>query len=308
MARYIAGRLLQSAFALWAVVTIVFFLSRLTGNPLDLLIDNYATEADRAALAAHLGLDGPLLLQYGRYMGQVLHGDLGKSLVSGRPAIVDVLERVPATLEIGALGILVTLAVALPVGVYAAVRRGGPFDLAGRSFAILGQSMPVFWLGIILILIFAVHLKLLPAGGRGGIQHVILPAVTLGWFTAAGIMRLTRSSMLEVLDSEYVKLARLKGLPEHVVIWKHAFRNAALPVVTYTAILFVTFYVAGSIVVETVFVWPGVGRLMLESVTARDFPVVQTGVLFISSMYILVNLAVDILYGYLNPRIRYQKD
>jgi ABC-type dipeptide/oligopeptide/nickel transport system permease component len=187
---------------------------------------------------------------------------------------------------------------------YSAVRRGGPLDIGARVFAVLGQSMPAFWLGLMLILLFGVVLRVLPAGGRGGLEHLILPAFTLGYFTSAAILRLTRSAMLEVLGSDYIKFARLKGLHEQVVLWKHGLKNALLPVITFAVMLFVQF-LGGAVVTETVFAWPGLGRLILESITTRDYPIVQAGVLVLSALYLTGNLLVDMLYSYLNPRIRH---
>src|SRR3954470_16429871 len=307
MARFIVGRLLQALVTLWMVVTVVFFLARLAGDPIALLGGEHMTAEFEAELRARYGLDKPVWQQYLVYLGQLVRGDFGTSIVSGEPALAQVLERWPATMEIGAAGILVTLVLALPIGVYAAAHRGSPLDYLARGFAVLGQAVPGFWVGLIFILVFAVELRLLPAGGRGGPQHVILPALTTGWFAVAGIMRLTRSSMLEVLGSEYVKLARAKGLPMHVVIWKHAFRNAAIPVLTFTALVVVTLFLTGSIVAETVFSYPGVGSLLIDAVRKRDFPQLQAAVLFLSALYVLVNLSVDLLYGYLDPRIRLER-
>lgn len=304
MRRFILDRILQAFIALWLVVTSVFFMVRLSGDPIALLAGEYSTPEYEAELRARFGLDQPVWVQYLIYMERLAQGDLGTSIISSEPALDEVLDRWPATLEVAAMGILVTLGLALPIGVYAAVHRGTAIDYLARGFAILGQAIPAFWLGLIFILIFAVHLRLLPAGGRGGLEHVILPAITTGWFAVAGIMRLTRSSMLEVLGSEYVKLARAKGLPDRVVIWKHAFRNAAIPVVTFTALVVIGLFLAGSIVAETIFSYPGVGALVIESVRLRDFPQTQAAVLFLSLLYVLGNLAVDILYSYIDPRIR----
>jgi ABC-type dipeptide/oligopeptide/nickel transport system permease component len=189
---------------------------------------------------------------------------------------------------------------------YSAVHRGSVLDSAARVFAVLGQSMPAFWLGLMLILIFAVVLGLFPAGGRGGVENIVLPAFTLGYFTSAAILRLTRSAMLEVLGSDYIKFARLKGLHEQIVLWKHGLKNALLPVVTFAVMLFVQF-LGGAVVTETVFAWPGLGRLILESITTRDYPIVQAGVLVLSALYLIGNLFVDVLYSYLNPRIRHAR-
>jgi peptide/nickel transport system permease protein len=303
MARFVLSRVLQAGITLWLVVSIVFFLARLTGDPIALLAGDQVTPEFEALLRARYGLDKPLWQQYLIYLGQLATGDFGTSIVSGQPALAQVLARWPATLEIGFGGIVIALVLALPIGVYAAAHRGTVLDRLARGFGVLGQAVPGFWVGLILILIFAVHLRLLPAGGRGGIQHVILPAITTGWFAVAGIMRLTRSSMLEVLGTEYVKLARAKGLPGHVVIWKHAFRNAAIPVLTFTGLVVLALVLTGSIVAETVFSYPGVGNLLLDAVRKRDFPQLQAAVLFLSALYVAVNLGIDLLYGYLDPRI-----
>lgn len=304
MLRFIISRLMQALVTLWMVATVVFFLARLSGDPVALLAGENATAEYIAEMQARFGLDRPLWQQYLVFLRQILLGDFGTSIVSGEPAIAQVLERWPATLEIAVAGIMFTLALALPIGVYAAANRGSVLDILARSFAILGQAVPSFWVGLLFILLFSVHLGWLPAGGRGGIQHVILPAITTGWFAVAGIMRLTRSSMLEVLGSEYVKLARAKGLSNARVVWRHAFSNAAIPVMTFTALVVLAQFLTGSIVAETVFSYPGVGSLIIDAVRKRDFPQLQAAVLFLSALYVLVNLAVDLMYGYLDPRIR----
>lgn len=304
MLRFALSRLLQALVTLWMVATVVFFLARLSGDPIALLAGENASSEYIAEMQARFGLDRPLWQQYLVYLRQMLIGDFGTSIVSGEPAIEQVLERWPATLEIAVAGIIFTLALALPIGVYAAANRGSALDILARSFAILGQAVPSFWVGLLFILLFSVHLRWLPAGGRGGIEHVILPAITTGWFAVAGIMRLTRSSMLEVLGSEYVKLARAKGLSNARVVWRHAFSNAAIPVMTFTALVVLAQFLTGSIVAETVFSYPGVGSLIIDAVRKRDFPQLQAAVLFLSALYVLVNLAVDLMYGWLDPRIR----
>ena len=304
MTRFLLSRFAQALVTLWMVASIVFLLARLTGDPIALIAGENTTAEYEAELRVRYGLDGSLWRQYLVYMGQLAQGDFGQSIVSGEPAMRQVLERWPATLEVGVAGLFVTLILALPIGVYAAAHRGSTLDYLARGFAVLGQAVPGFWVGLLFILVFAVHLRWLPAGGRGTIWHVILPALTTGWFAVAGIMRLTRSSMLEVLNSEYVKLARAKGLPYSKVIWKHAFRNAAIPVLTFTALVVLTLVLTGSIVSETVFSYPGVGLLLIDAVRKRDFPQLQAAVLFLSFLYIIVNLAVDMLYGWLDPRTR----
>jgi len=304
MQRYIAGRIVQAIVSVLVVSMVVFALVRLSGDPIEIMMPAEASKEDIALMRAYLGFDKPWPEQYGLFISRVLRGDFGKSVRFNRPAIDVVSERYPATFELGGLAIVIALSLALPIGVYSAVRRGSTLDYLGRAFAALGQAMPPFWFGLVLILIFGVILHVLPTSGHETAAHVILPAITLGWFAVAGLMRLTRSSMLDVLGSEYVKLARIKGLPEGQVVWRHAFKNAALPVLTFAALLFVNL-LNGSIIVETVFSWPGVGLLVIEAVRYRDYPVVQTVVMFLSTMYICANLAVDVLYAYLNPRIRY---
>jgi len=306
MRRYILGRAVQSLVCLLVVSFVVFYAARLTGDPTILLLSEMATKEDAARLKAHLGLDKPILVQYGLFLSHAVRGDLGESTRVHRPVIDVLLARFPASLQLGSVAIAISLLIALPIGVYSAAKRGSFFDLVGRMFAVLGQALPLFWLGLVLMLIFAVWLGVVPAAGRGGIRHLILPAVTMGWATTAAIMRLTRSAMLEVLDSEYVKLARIKGVPEWKVVWKHGLKNALLPVVTFSVLLFAEM-IAGAVVTETVFAWPGVGQLLISSVFYRDFPMVQGTVLLLSALFVAGNFTVDILYAYLNPKIRYRQ-
>jgi peptide/nickel transport system permease protein len=295
---------LQTVVSMLVVVSIVFVLTRLSGNPVHLLLDVNASERDQEILTRHLGLDRPLPVQYAIYVANIAQGDFGTSILTRRPVTEHIWERLPATIELGFVAMFLSILLGVPLGVYSAVRRGGALDGAARVFAVLGQSMPTFWLGLMLILFFGVVLGILPAGGRGGVLHLILPAFTLGYFTSAAILRLTRSAMLEVLGSDYIKFARLKGLHEQVVLWKHGLRNALLPVVTFAVLLFVQF-LGGAVVTETVFAWPGLGRLILESITTRDYPIVQAGVLVLSALYLAGNFFVDLLYSWLNPRIRH---
>jgi peptide/nickel transport system permease protein len=303
MSRYLIGRLAQTLLSMLVVISIVFVLTRLSGNPVDLLLDVNASERDQQILTHHLGLDRPLAVQYAIYVRNIFAGDFGRSIITRRPVTEHIWERLPATAELGIVAMVLSVLIGVPLGMYSAVRRGSALDSGARIFAVLGQSLPTFWLGLMLILLFAVTLGVVPAGGRGGWPHLILPAFTLGYFTSAAILRLTRSAMLEVLGSDYIKFARLKGLHEQVVLWKHGLRNALLPVVTFAVMLFVQF-LGGAVVTETVFAWPGLGRLILESITTRDYPIVQAGVLVLSALYLTGNLFVDLLYGYLNPRIR----
>lgn len=307
MPRYIFGRAIQSLVCLLVVSAVVFYAARLTGDPTVLLLSEMATTEDAARLKKHLGLDEPIPVQYALFLTHAVRGDLGESTRLHRPVIEVLAARLPASLELGGVAIVLSLLLALPIGVYAAAKRGTMIDVAGQMLAVFGQSMPLFWLGLMLMLIFAVWLGWLPVAGRGTALNYILPALTMAWATTAAIMRLTRSAMLEVLDSEYIKLARIKGLPEWKVVWKHAFKNALLPVVTFSILLFAEM-IAGAIVTETVFAWPGVGQLLISSVYYRDFPMVQGTVLLLSILFILGNLGVDILYAYLNPKIRYGRE
>ena len=306
MWRHLIGRLFQTLLSMLVVISIVFVLTRLSGNPIHLLLDVNATERDQQILTHHLGLDKPVPVQYALYVKNIFLGDFGKSILTRRPVTEHIWERLPATVELGFVGMLMSVLIGIPLGMYSAVRRGSALDTGARVFAVLGQSMPAFWLGLMLILFFAVVLGVLPAGGRGGVLNLILPAFTLGYFTSAAILRLTRSAMLEVLGSDYIKFARLKGLHEQVVLWKHGLKNALLPVITFAVMLFVQF-LGGAVVTETVFAWPGLGRLILESITTRDYPIVQAGVLVLSALYLVGNLGVDVLYSYLNPRIRHAR-
>jgi peptide/nickel transport system permease protein len=306
MQRFIAVRVLQSLLALWVMSLIVFGLARLSGNPLDVMLPIEAEPEDYARLEKHWGLDKPIHEQYVIFVAKALQGDFGQSLkYQGQSAMALVAERLPATLELAGFALLISAILALPIGVLAAVAKGSSMDTAAKIIALLGQSLPGFWLGIVLMWIFAVMLDWLPSSGRGGLEHLILPAISLGWFQVAVIMRLVRSSMLEVLDSEFVKLARVKGIPEWKVVWKHCLRNASIAPLTVFAIIAGSL-LTGSVVTETVFTWPGVGLLVVDAVRSRDFQVVQAVVILFAGIFILCNLLVDVLYAYLDPRIRYQ--
>ncbi len=304
MYRHILVRFLQSILSLYVLLTIVFFSARLSGDPLDLLLGESATKEQEAKVRAYYGLDKPVLVQYRIYFEHLLRGDLGRSIERRRPVAELIIGRMGASIQLIGAAMVISLCIGVIIGVYCAINRGRFFDLLGRSFAAFGQSLPVFWLGLMLMLVFAVWLDLLPTSGRGGLKHLVLPAVTLGYALSAGILRLTRSAMLDVLDSEYVKLARIKGVSEFVVIWKHAFKNALLPVITYTVVLLAS-VVASAVVTETVFSWPGLGQLIVQAVIGRDFPLIQGIVLFVGSFVLIANLIVDMLYAYLDPKIRH---
>ncbi len=305
MTRAIAYRLVQSLLTLWVLSVFIFLMVRLTGNPLDLMLDNYAGPEDRAAMARQLGLDKPLIDQYGVFVNDALHGNLGNSISARQPVMDLIKQRFPNTVELAVSSFLISTIIGLIIGVYSAVARRKVLDLFARFFAVLGQSMPTFWLGLLLMLIFGVWLRVLPVSGKEGLASFVLPSITMGWYQIAGIMRLTRSSMLETLGTEYVKLARIKGVPEALVIWKHALRNALVPITTFLVILFVT-AISGAVVTETVFAWPGVGRLLVDAVNGRDYPLVQGIVLIIGTLYVVANFGLDILYVYINPKVRYQ--
>jgi peptide/nickel transport system permease protein len=305
MQRYLVQRVLQGLLTLLAISVIVFLLSRWSGNPLDVMLPDEATEEDYARAAKHWGLDKPLPVQYLAFLGNALQGDFGRSIRLREPALKLVLARLPATLQLAGAAMAISLIIAIPIGVISAVQRDTLLDTGGKVIALVGQSMPSFWLGIVLIWVFAVMLGWLPSSGRGGLQHYILPAIALGWYQVAALMRLIRSSMLDVLDSEFVKLARIKGVSPPAVVWKHCLRNAAIPPLTYFGVI-AAVLLTGSVVTETVFSWPGIGLLAIDAVRYRDFPLVQTIVLLFAVTFILVNLIVDVLYAYIDPRIRYQ--
>jgi len=304
MVRVIGARLIEAAITLILMSLVIFLLSRLTGDPVALLLPDGATAADRAQLIRDLGLDQSLPVQYWHFLSGALSGDFGRSVEAGNePALDLVLERLPASLSLAGVALAFTLVTGVALGVFAAVRRGSALDLGARLVALVGQSVPAFWLGIVLMYIFAVRLQWLPTSGYGAWYHYVLPAATLGLFTLAAVTRLVRSAMLEALGSEYIKLARIKGLPEWLVVWKHALANSLIPVITFMGTFF-AIMITGAVVIETVFAWPGIGRLAFDAILSRNFPVVQAVVLLITALFILANLAVDILYIVIDPRMR----
>jgi peptide/nickel transport system permease protein len=306
MLRFLLGRLIQSVVTLMIISLVVFGLVRMTGNPLDMMLPADAPPEMRERISQSMGLDRPLPVQYGIFLSNLLRGDLGTSIRSSVPVTEMILDRLPNTLELAAAAMGIALLLAVPLGILAAVRKGGVWDATARGISLLGQSVPTFWAGIVLIQIFSVQLGWLPAGRQGGIDHLILPAVTLGLFgfMLAGVTRILRGSMIETLDSDYVLFARVKGVGPGAIAWQHAFSNALIPVVTFIGFYF-GIMVSGTVVVETVFAWPGLGRLAFDAVQWRDYPVVQGVVLMVAFITLLTNLGVDILYAYLDPRIRY---
>ena len=304
MQRYVLRRVLQSVVLLFVLAIVIFALARVSGNPADLLLREDASAEDRAHMLRALGLDRPVSEQLVRFLAGAVRGDLGESIRYRKPATEVFFERLPNTLRLLPLAMLGALALAIPLGVLAAVYRGTVLDRLSSGVAVIGIATPQFWLGIILIYVFSIKLEWLPSSRMGGPAHYVLPAITLGVFLVAGMMRLVRSSLLEVMDSEFVKLARIKGLSHRVVIWKHCLRNALIPVVTLFGVYF-ALLITGAIVTETVFAWPGVGRLTYEAVIFRDYPMLQAVILLKGSIVLGVNLGVDILYAYLDPRVRY---
>ena len=304
MQRYLVKRIAQSLVTLVVLSVIVFCLTRFTGDPIVLMLPDDASAEDIAQLRAALGLDRSLPVQYWRFISRAVRGDFGRSIKGQMPVMDMIMDRLPNSVKLGIVSLLITLVIAVPLGVMAAVKKGTSIDTVANVMAVLGQSLPQFWVGIVLIQLFAVQLRLLPVAGTGSLWHYILPGFTLGWFLVAGIMRLLRSSMLEVLDSEFVKLARIKGLSARAVIWKHALKNALIPVLTFGAI-YLAILITGAILVETVFAWPGLGQLVYQGIVYRDFPVVQAVVMLTALIVVTVNLLVDIAYAYIDPRIRY---
>jgi ABC-type dipeptide/oligopeptide/nickel transport system permease component len=303
MLGYVVRKVFHTAFVALGVVTLVFAALRLSGDPAATMLPGDASVEELVALRHQLGLDRPLWLQYVQFLGGALTGDFGTSFRHQQPALPLVLERLPATLELAGAALALAVVLALPLGILAAVHRGRLLDVLAMAFAVVGQATPYFWMGIMLILVVSVELGWLPTSGRGGLERLILPTVTLGTHFAASLARLTRTSMLEVLGQQFVTTARAKGLSERSVVLAHALKNAAVPVVTLIGLQFGTL-LGGAVVTETIFAWPGVGRLAVQSVFVRDYPVVQAGVFVLALTFVAINLLVDLLYGVLDPRIR----
>jgi peptide/nickel transport system permease protein len=305
MQRYLARRVIRAAIAIFLVCTAVFLVLRASGDPIALMAGEDATPETILRLREKYGLEDPLPVQYFRFLKAAFSGDFDISLWQKQPAMPLVIARVPATIELATVSMLIALLVAMPIGVLAAVYRNTPGDRLMMVLALVGQSAPTFWVGIMLILLVSVKLGLLPTGGRGDWRHVILPALTLAGWSMASVARLVRSAMLDVLHQDYIRTARAKGLSELVVLSRHAFRNASIPVVTMIGLQLGTL-LSGSIITETVFAWPGIGRLAIQSIYWRDYPVVQAIVFLVAVTFVLLNLVVDLLYAWLDPRIRYE--
>ncbi len=300
---YIIRRLFHSIFVLIGISVVVFIILHLTGDPAALLMPMDATPEQVAQFRQEMGFNDPLIVQYWRFFKGTLRGDFGHSFRHNQPALSLVLERMPATIQLTLAALAIALIIAIPVGIISAIKRNTILDHIGMTGALLGQSTPVFWLGVMLILIFSVILQWFPSSGRGSIENLVLPAITLGMYSMARTARMMRSSMLEVLGQEYMKTAKAKGLSPHMVILKHALKNASIPVITIVGMELGTL-LGGAVITETIFAWPGVGRLAVQAIYNRDYPVVQAAVFVLASIFVLVNLLVDIIYTYLDPRVK----
>ena len=306
MRRYVLRRIGLLVPVVLGVVTVVFLIVHLIpGDPVEIMLGEQARAVDREALRHEMGLDKPIHLQYVAFLKGLVRGDLGHSLHTKQPVLTSIARRLPATIELAAAAMAVALLLAIPLGLLAAYKKDSVVDQGSMLFALLGISMPNFWLGPLLIIVFSLKLGWFPVSGRGSLAHVVLPAITLGTAMAAILTRMTRASMLDVIKSDYITTARAKGVRESLVVLKHAFRNALIPVVTIVG-LQIGGLLAGSIITETIFAWPGIGRLTIQAINARDYPLVQGCVLIIALGYVLVNFATDLLYGLIDPRIRYE--
>jgi peptide/nickel transport system permease protein len=302
MGAYILRRLAQYIVVIFGIIVITFVISRVVGDPVNLLLPPEATEEQRVAMTKDLGFDRPIYVQLAVYVSKVARLDFGQSFKFGEPAMRVLVKRIPASLYLCFAAVLISVIIAIPVGIISAIKRGTALDRIAMSIALLGQSAPPFWVGIMLILLLAIKWGWLPPSGYGTPKHVILPALSLAFFTVATIARLTRSSILDVLDAEYVRFARLKGIPERMVILRHVLRNAFVSIFNITALQTGQLF-GGAVIAEFIFAWPGIGRLSLDAIYARDYPVVQGAVILIGSFFVMINLVVDIVYSVTDPRV-----
>lgn len=305
MLSYILRRCFYAIFVLFGVATVVFFITRLTGDPVTIMLPPDASVAQIESLRKQLGFDKPLIEQFGIYLYHLLQFNLGQSLKYGEPTVKLIAERLPATIELATASLLFSLIVAIPAGIISAIKRNSSAEYGIMTLVLIGQSMPVFWVGILLILLFSVELHWFPTGGIGGAKHLVLPAVALGLHLMALVTRLLRSSLIQSVNSDYIRTARAKGLLPRTVIGKHALRNSLLPVVTVVG-LEIGALLGGSVVTETIFAWPGVGQLLVQSIYNRDFPLVQGAVILLAGLFVLINLLVDLCYVFIDPRIQYK--
>ncbi|MBV8600786.1 MAG: ABC transporter permease [Candidatus Eremiobacteraeota bacterium] len=304
MTAYVLRRIFGAAWVLVGVAVVVFFIVHLTGDPAAIMLPPEATQADIAAFRHAEGFDRPLYEQFAKFAGQAIRGDFGDSLRHNTPAMGLALERLPATLELGFAAMFIAVLVAVPAGIVSAVKPNTPFDFAVRLFALLGQSGPTYWIGLMLILVFGVWLGWFPVSGIGGLSHLVLPALTLGLFSMAKLMRLTRGALLDVLHSDFLRTALAKGVGSWRLIGHHAMRNAWLPIITQIGVELGTL-LSGALITETIFAWPGIGRLAIQAIYDRDFPVVEVVVLLAATIFVILNVIVDLMYAALDPRIRY---
>lgn len=305
MTQYLIRRIWHSFLSLIAITFVVYLMLNASGDPATLLLPDTASAEAISQVRRTLGLDDPIYLRYFRFLGNAISGDLGNSFTYRRPALEIVLSHVPATAQLALAGMAIALCISIPLGVIAARNHGRLLDKVVLAIALLGQSMPVFWLGMLVIMVFSVSLGWLPTGGRGTIWHFILPALTLGWFANGLMTRLVRSCMLEVLGQDYIRTAYSKGLAETAIVMKHALKNAAIPVVTVAGLQLAAM-MGGTVVTEVVFSWPGIGRLTLDSISGRDYPVAMAAILFIAFVFIVINFLVDLTYTLIDPRVRFE--
>jgi peptide/nickel transport system permease protein len=303
MRSYVASRLVQAAITILGISVVVFALARLSGDAAALLIPPEATPQQKAELEDSLGLNDPLPVQYGIFLKGIASGDFGQSFRFGEPALEVFLDRFPNTIQLALAAAFVAFTGGILIGTLSAVKAGGIADRITTMIALGGQAIPSFWIAILMMMLFSVELGWLPTSGKGDWRTFIMPAVALSWYSMAALTRMTRSSMLDVMDTDYIRLARLKGLPERTVIWKHAFRNALLPILTLFSLQLI-FFVSGSVIVESIYAWPGIGQLTVQAIFSRDYPLVQTIVFVTSSVLVLLNVIVDLLYAFIDPRIR----
>lgn len=303
MKRYVLTRVISGVFVIFLALTAVFFMLRLSGDPVLLFAPMDTSRQDMDAIRERMGFNDPLLVQYGRFMQDAVQLDFGNSSRERRPAMEVVTDRLPATIQLGATALVLSVAIGIPLGILSAVKHGSGWDKFARIISVAGQAIPGFWLGVILIMFFSVRLGWLPTSGRGGLEHMIMPAFTLAAFSMARYARLTRSTFLDVLGQDYIRTARAKGLGQNLILWRHAFKNASVSLITMTG-LEIGNLIAGAVVIEQVFAWPGMGRVMVQSLLNRDFTVVTAAVVLFAAMYTFSNLLADLAYGWVNPTVR----
>jgi ABC-type dipeptide/oligopeptide/nickel transport system permease component len=301
---FLIQRAIQIVVTLWGISLVVFLLLRLApGDPVTVMLGDWATPEQVAQMRRDMGLDEPIYVQYGIYLRNLLQGNLGTGIRSQRPALELVVERVPATMQLSVSAFLIAVGIGLPIGIVSAIKRRTAYENVSIFVALLAQSIPGFWLGLMLIVVFSVQLGLLPVSGRGGLTHLVLPAITLSFYFIGLIIRVSRSEMLEVMNQDYIRSARAKGLSELVVVVRHGLRNGLIPIVTILGLQLGTLF-GGAVITETVFAWPGMGTLTVNSIYSRDYPVVQASVLLFGTIFVLINTVVDLLYYYIDPRIK----